>query len=258
MAAGNPLADSGDFYGVCWSCPGAMQCRERRHSLSLGIAPPARRPPSKRRAASGAGLTSGEAGGRRATAWRAWRRCSMIRCWRSTKSANVIRAKLAPSCTPWAMGGANNAPAAAAARRAVSRWRCSVLSSGERTIGTTMAEGGHRIKAGQSVRLLDVPAQRTYGAWDNLHQHPSGTAFSDALKLASVTHYGHPGRMFLERLSRDHEASFSEALDAIKSMSEFRVIGRRRAGKTRGSPLCSPGAGWRVGNRLRRDRLAGG
>ena len=109
--------------------------------------------------------------------------------------------------------------------RAVSRWRCSVLSSGERTIGTTMAEGGHRIKAGQSVRLLDVPAQRTYGAWDNLHQHPSGTAFSDALKLASVTHYGHAGRKFLEHLTRDHGTSFSEALDAIKAMPEFQVSG---------------------------------
>ena len=107
--------------------------------------------------------------------------------------------------------------------RAVSRWRCSVLSSGEFTIGTTMAEGGHRIKAGQSVRLLDVPAQRTYGAWDNLHQHASGTAFSDALKLASVTHYGHAGRLFLERLTRDREASFSEALDAIKARPEFQV-----------------------------------
>ncbi len=32
------------------------------------------------------------------------------------------------------------------------------------SITTTMAEGGHRIKAGQTVRLLDVPAQRQYGA----------------------------------------------------------------------------------------------
>lgn len=109
--------------------------------------------------------------------------------------------------------------------RAVSRWRCSVLSSGERTIGTTMVEGGHRIKAGQSVRLLDVPAQRTYGAWDNLHQHASGTAFSDALKLASVTNYGHAGRLFLEHLTRDHGASFSEALDAIKARPGFQVSG---------------------------------
>ncbi|MEO7128814.1 MAG: DUF927 domain-containing protein, partial [Rhodoferax sp.] len=109
------------------------------------------------------------------------------------------------------------------AARAVARWRCSVLSSGERSIGTTMAEGGHRVKAGQSVRLLDVPAQRTYGAWDTLHQHASGTAFSDALKREAVTHYGHAGREFLEKLTRDHDVNFSDALDTIKAWPEFQV-----------------------------------
>ena len=109
--------------------------------------------------------------------------------------------------------------------RAVARWRCSVLSTGERSIATTMAEGGHRVKAGQSVRLLDVPAQRAHGAWDNLHQSGSGTVFSDAIKRAAVTDYGHAGRAFLEKLTRDHEDSFSEALDAIKALPELQAPG---------------------------------
>jgi len=109
--------------------------------------------------------------------------------------------------------------------RTVARWRSSVLSTGERSIATTMAEGGHSIKAGQSVRLLDVPALRTHGAWDNLHQHGSGTAFSDAIKRAAVTDYGHAGRAFLEKLTRDHDDSFSEALDAIKSLPELQSAG---------------------------------
>lgn len=109
------------------------------------------------------------------------------------------------------------------AARSVARWRCSVLSSGERSIGTTMADGGHRVKAGQSVRLLDVPAQRMYGAWDDLHHHVSGTAFSDALKRESVTNFGHAGRAFLEKLTRDHEASFPEALDTIKNLPELQA-----------------------------------
>jgi putative DNA primase/helicase len=109
--------------------------------------------------------------------------------------------------------------------RSVARWRSSVLSTGERSIATTMAEGGHRIKAGQSVRLLDVPAQRTHGAWDNLHQSGSGTAFSDAIKRAAVTDYGHAGRAFLEKLTRDHESNFSEALDAIKALPELQAPG---------------------------------
>jgi putative DNA primase/helicase len=109
--------------------------------------------------------------------------------------------------------------------RPVMRWRSSVLSTGERSIATTMTEGGHRVKAGQSVRLLDVPAQRTHGAWDNLHQFDTGTAFSDALKMQAATHYGHAGRAFLEKLTRDHEHSFSDALDAIKALPAFKAPG---------------------------------
>ena len=124
--------------------------------------------------------------------------------------------------------------------RTVARWRCSVLSTGERSIATTMAEGGHRIKAGQSVRLLDVPAQRTYGAWDNLHQTGSGTAFSDAIKRAAVTDYGHAGRAFLEKLARDHDGNFSESLDTIKALPELQAAG--------GGALCRAGAGWRDGD----------
>ncbi|MGO8754892.1 MAG: DUF927 domain-containing protein [Gallionellaceae bacterium] len=104
--------------------------------------------------------------------------------------------------------------------RGVTRWRCFVLSSGERTIATTMAEGNAKAKAGQSVRLLDIPAARRFGTWDNLHGLPSGTAFSDAIKRASVTHYGHAGRAFLERLTRD-KRNFCELLDRIKGLPEF-------------------------------------
>jgi putative DNA primase/helicase len=109
--------------------------------------------------------------------------------------------------------------------RVVTRWRCSVLSTGERSITTTMLEGGHRVKAGQSVRLLDVPAQRSFGAWDALHGAASGTEFSDSIKRAAAADYGHAGRAFLEKLTRDHESSFSEALDKIKAHPGFQVAG---------------------------------
>ena len=104
--------------------------------------------------------------------------------------------------------------------RSVTRWRCIVLSSGERTIGTTMTEGGHRVKTGQSVRLLDIPVSRKYGAFDTLHGAINGSAFSDNIKLAAVTHHGHAGRAFLERLTRDGR-NFGERLEIIKSMPEF-------------------------------------
>lgn len=104
--------------------------------------------------------------------------------------------------------------------RSVTRWRVCVLSSGERTIGTTMAEGGYRVKAGQSVRLLDIPAARRYGAWDDLHGMASGTAFSDAIKRTAATHHGHAGRAFLEQLTRD-KRDCCEALEQLKALPEF-------------------------------------
>ncbi|MEQ6472147.1 DUF927 domain-containing protein [Comamonas sp. wu1-DMT] len=100
--------------------------------------------------------------------------------------------------------------------RAVTRWRTSVLSTGERSIATSMADAGQRVKAGQAVRLLDIPVQRIHGAWDNLHGHPNGPAFSDAIKRASRQQYGTAGRAFLEKLSRD-TTDMVQNLEAIKA-----------------------------------------
>ena len=99
--------------------------------------------------------------------------------------------------------------------RSVARWRSSVISTGERSIATTMTEGGHRVKAGQAVRVLDIPAQRAYGAWDTLHAHEGGPAFSDALKRTASRHYGHAGRAFLDKLTRD-TSDMDKQLETIK------------------------------------------
>jgi putative DNA primase/helicase len=104
--------------------------------------------------------------------------------------------------------------------RAVVRWRCSVLSSGERTIETTMRDGGHKIKAGQSVRLLDVPAHRTHGAWDELHTHTTGAAMSGAIRNAAQVQHGTAGRAFLEALTADDD-DMSETMEVIKALPEL-------------------------------------
>ena len=104
--------------------------------------------------------------------------------------------------------------------RGVTRWRCFVISSGERTIATTMQEGGHRAKAGQSMRLLDIPAAQTHGAWDVLHGAVSPAAFSDAIKRAAAQHHGQAGRAFLEKLTFD-TADYCVELDKIKALQLF-------------------------------------
>jgi len=104
--------------------------------------------------------------------------------------------------------------------RGVTRWRCFVISSGERTIATTMQEGGHRAKAGQSMRLLDIPAAQAYGAWDALHGATNPAAFSDAIKRAAAQHHGQAGRAFLEKLTFD-TADYCAELDKIKALPLF-------------------------------------
>jgi putative DNA primase/helicase len=106
--------------------------------------------------------------------------------------------------------------------RSVVQWRCIVLSTGERTIATSMAEGGYRVMAGQSVRLLDIVVNKQHGAWDELHGMESGAAFSDAIKRASATHYGHAGPMFVEKLAADSR-DMCALLEEVKALPPFRI-----------------------------------
>lgn len=93
------------------------------------------------------------------------------------------------------------------AARPARRWRVLVLSTGELSLNGYMAESGQRSRAGQEVRLLDITAQRTHGAWDALHGLSDGRAMSDALQWSAAQHYGHAGPLFIEKLIESGEAS---------------------------------------------------
>lgn len=84
--------------------------------------------------------------------------------------------------------------------RAVARWKCFVLSSGETTLAARMGEGGYQSTSGQEVRFLDVPVAATFGVWNNLHGIPDGATFTETLKRATGRHYGHAWPGFLEQL----------------------------------------------------------
>lgn len=85
--------------------------------------------------------------------------------------------------------------------REAARWRIIVLSSGESSISSHMGEGSKRIKAGQTARLLDIPATHfTYGAFECLHEYNNGQVFADSLKQAVNKNYGHAGIAFVTQL----------------------------------------------------------
>ncbi len=84
--------------------------------------------------------------------------------------------------------------------RATKRWRVILFSSGELGLSAIMAEAGKRSRTGQEIRLLDIPARRTFGAWDDLHGMAGGREFSDAIQRTSATHYGQAGPAFITEL----------------------------------------------------------
>jgi uncharacterized protein (DUF927 family) len=88
------------------------------------------------------------------------------------------------------------------ARRAA-QWRLLWLSSGEVSLADKMAEIGRRPKAGQEVRLVDIPADagKGFGIFEDLHGAASPGAFAEELRQATDQYYGAPIREFLEQLT---------------------------------------------------------
>lgn len=101
--------------------------------------------------------------------------------------------------------------------RQAARWRLSLLSTGERSIGAAMQEGGKVIKAGQLVRLLNIPAARQFGVFDDLHTFADGRALADHFKDQCAKHYGHAGIKLVEHIISLGNADFGAILAAIEA-----------------------------------------
>ncbi|SDY68761.1 DUF927 domain-containing protein [Nitrosomonas sp. Nm33] len=114
--------------------------------------------------------------------------------------------------------------------KSLTRWKCFIISNGERTIETSIKEGGRTVKAGQAVRLLDIPVARKYGAFDELHSLPNGAALSDKIKSIASSHYGHAGRAFLKKLTSD-DRDFKKYFERFKSLSAFQFQGDNDSGQ---------------------------
>ncbi|WP_227875315.1 DUF927 domain-containing protein [Paraburkholderia dokdonensis] len=87
--------------------------------------------------------------------------------------------------------------------RQATRWRVFLLSTGELTIAARMGAGGIEAKAGQELRILDIPVTGAYGIFDDLHGRTSGGVLSDEVRNLAAKHYGHAGPRFVEALVRD-------------------------------------------------------
>ena len=89
--------------------------------------------------------------------------------------------------------------------RQVQRWRLILLSNGETTLKAHATSAGLSVKAGQEIRLLEIPVFGQYGAFDDLHGMKDGRTFSDMLQENTKKYYGTAGIAYLEKLVNDKQ-----------------------------------------------------
>ena len=82
----------------------------------------------------------------------------------------------------------------------VHKWRIVLLSNGEKTLAAHLEQKGLAPKAGQAVRLAEIPVFGKFGAFDELHGMESGRLFADTLKANTKKYYGTAGIAYLKKL----------------------------------------------------------
>ncbi|MCP2005607.1 UNVERIFIED_ORG: putative DNA primase/helicase [Buttiauxella agrestis ATCC 33320] len=80
--------------------------------------------------------------------------------------------------------------------RDLKRWRTVAISTGEMDLETFIATAGRKTKAGQLVRLLNIPLSKAV----RFHDHQNGKQHADALKDGYHHHHGTAGREWIKWL----------------------------------------------------------
>lgn len=103
------------------------------------------------------------------------------------------------------------------AARARLSWRLLFLSAGELGLADHMAEGGKRTRAGQEVRMADIPADAGVGmgTFERLHGLSDGAAFSTHLAREAGLNHGAVGHAFLAWATENADTLAKRVRDAV-------------------------------------------
>jgi putative DNA primase/helicase len=87
-------------------------------------------------------------------------------------------------------------------------WRLLFLSCGEIGLSEHLGEIGKTPRAGQELRLAEIPADAGagLGVFENLHDYATGSEFAKALDRAARRHYGTAFHAFVSKLASNQEA----------------------------------------------------
>jgi len=132
--------------------------------------------------------------------------------------------------------------------KGVKKWKLLFLSSGEVSLASHMSESGGKVKAGQEVRMVDIPvdAGKELGCFENLHGCLDGSVFADKISNMTSQYYGTPIIAFLENI-------------CDTGIGEFASVVRKRVGElaTDWCPEGSEGQVKRVAKRFALIAVAG-
>jgi len=106
--------------------------------------------------------------------------------------------------------------------RAPAVWRIMVISTGEVSIAAKVEEDrGRRTKAGQEIRILDIPADvgTGHGAFDSPGSEQDAAHLADAIRIAATESYGVAGPAFVEAIVNDVDSISQQAAQAVESFT---------------------------------------
>lgn len=148
--------------------------------------------------------------------------------------------------------------------RKTANWRLLFLSAGEVGLADHIQEAGRRAKAGQEVRLADIPADAGagHGLFEELHGFPTAGAFADHLTEQAAKNYGAAILDHLARLVIIDPAKIKENVESLRTdfihekvPAEADGQARRVAGRlalmAAGGELAQPVTGWPKGEAIK-------
>lgn len=106
--------------------------------------------------------------------------------------------------------------------RAVARWWASVLSSGERSIESHLGAAKIDHKAGQGIRLVDIPVSGKFGLFNDLHEGKDGSVFSDEIRKRLIHTKVSVGSTLAEFLPKFGSDLSAQELRVARAFTIFR------------------------------------
>lgn len=147
-------------------------------------------------------------------------------------------------------------------------WLTLFLSAGEISMADHMAEAGKRVRAGQEIRMVDVPLDvgNGMGGIEDCHGKGGPAQLADAVVAAGAKHYGVAGRAWLEHACEHFDAlgpqllelldDYRDAIVPEAASAQVRRVGSRFALVAAAGELASRAGitAWPAGESLRAVR----